>query len=171
MNSTLFSIVFYALAALTIITAAMATFQRNIFKAACSLFFTFLGMAGLFAMLGADFLAVTQVVVYVGGILTLILFGVLLTSQVSSELRLDTRATYIMASIAGILLFVVLMGVIVQTNWAPDIPPEAIAYNAPTTRDIGTLLLGRYLLPFEVSSITLLIALIGAAYMVRRKDD
>ena len=170
MNPVIQAIVFYGLAALTLATGVMATFHRNVFKAACSLFFTFLGLAGLFAMLGADFLAITQVVVYVGGILTLVLFGVLLSSPLNEALKLDTRASYILASVAGLLIFGVLAWVTFTAAW-PQLPTETVAMSAPTTRDIGRLLLGKYLLPFEISSITLLIALIGAAYIVRRRDD
>jgi NADH:ubiquinone oxidoreductase subunit 6 (subunit J) len=170
LNPTIQALVFYGLAALTIITAMMATFYHNIFKSACALFFTFLGLAGLFAMLGADFLAVTQVVVYVGGILTLILFGVLLTSPINILLKLDSRTTFVLAFFAGLLLLGMLSYVVYATGW-PELPAEVVDQQSPTTRDIGNLLLGRYLLPFEISSITLLIALIGAAYMVRRRDD
>ena len=170
MNPTIQAIVFYGLAALILATGAIATFHRNVFKAACALFFTFLGLAGLFAMLGADFLAVTQVVVYVGGILTLVLFGVLLSSPFTTLLKLDTRATYTMAGVAGVLLFAVLAWAMFAASW-PLLPAETAAQSAPTTNDIGQLLLGKYLLPFEISSITLLIALIGAAYIVRRRDD
>ena len=121
-------------------------------------------------MLGADFLAITQVVVYVGGILTLILFGVLLTSPINILLKLDSRTTFILAFFAGVLLLGVLSYVVYATGW-DTLPPEIVDQQSPTTSDIGNLLLGRYLLPFEISSITLLIALIGAAYMVRRRDD
>ncbi|MFC1600869.1 NADH-quinone oxidoreductase subunit J [Candidatus Sumerlaeota bacterium] len=171
MEAQIQAIIFYALSAMTVLTAALAVFQRNIFKSACSLFFTFLGLAGLFALLGADFLAVTQVVVYVGGILTLILFGVLLTSPVTIELKLNPRLTFPIAIFGGLLIFCMLMGVVFFTDWPVVAPAEVIAQNTPTTRDIGHLLLGRYLLPFEVSSITLLIALVGAAYMVRREGS
>ena len=173
MNPAVQAIVFYGLAVLTIGTGIVATFHPNIFKSACALFFTFLGLAGLFAMLGADFLAITQVVVYVGGILTLILFGVLLTSPINILLKLDSRKTFLMGAVAGVLLIGILMYVVFLCGW-PDltnVSPEIVDQQNPTTSDIGKLLLGRYLLPFEISSITLLIALIGAAYLVRRRDD
>ena len=79
---TLFDIIFYFFAFITIVSAAIVVFSRNIIHSAFSLMFTFFGVAGLYVMLNADFIAVTQVLIYVGGILVLILFGVMLTTKV-----------------------------------------------------------------------------------------
>ena len=166
MSNIIFAIMFYSTAFVVVLSAMLAVYARNIVTAAFGLFFTLLGMTVFYVLLGADFLAITQVIVYVGGILILMLFGVLLTHRTIQTLSLDEPKTYLGGAIAGILLFVVLVFVISSTHWA--IVP-AKAYD-PTTESIGTLLLSKYLLPFEISSIILLIALIGAAYIVRRKD-
>lgn len=167
MSELIFNIVFYATAVVVIFSGALAVFARNIINAAFALFFTLLGMAVFFVMLGADFLAITQIVVYVGGILVLLLFGVMLTRRAVEKDSFDKPTTYIGGAIAGVLLFVSLMIIIVKTQW---INSGAALYE-PTSAPIGLLLLSKYLLPFEVASITLLIALIGAAYIVRRKSE
>ncbi|HSQ75876.1 MAG TPA: NADH-quinone oxidoreductase subunit J, partial [Bacteroidota bacterium] len=77
----MFDIVFYIFAAITVLSAFVVVFSRNLMYAACSLLFTFFGVAGLYILLHADFLAVTQILIYVGGILVLLLFGIMLTSK------------------------------------------------------------------------------------------
>ncbi|MEK6571394.1 MAG: NADH-quinone oxidoreductase subunit J, partial [Bacteroidota bacterium] len=76
----LFDIVFYVFALVTVVSAFVVVFSKNIVHSAFSLLFTFFGVAGLYVLLNADFLAVTQLLIYVGGILILLLFGVMLTS-------------------------------------------------------------------------------------------
>jgi NADH:ubiquinone oxidoreductase subunit 6 (subunit J) len=166
MENTLIQVVFYGLAAMTIISALFAAFETHIVHATFALFFTLLSIAGFYVLLGADFLAITQIVIYVGGILVLLLIGVLLTHRTIETLRLERRKTYVWGGFVAVLFYCVLLFLIFSTHWkiAPESPPT------PTTTPIGTLLLNRYLLPFEFSSITLLIALIGAAYLVRRRD-
>jgi NADH:ubiquinone oxidoreductase subunit 6 (subunit J) len=82
---------FILVSLLVIVSATVAAFARNIVNAAYSLFFTLLGMAGFYILLGSDFLAVTQVIVYVGGILVLLMFGVLLTNRTEQELQEDGK--------------------------------------------------------------------------------
>ncbi len=166
MGEVVFAIIFYALAVIVFVSAVAAAFLRNIVTAAFALFFTLLGMAGFYVLLGADFLAITQVVVYVGGILILLLFGVLLTHRSIETLELETRGTYLLGLLGGLLVYGVLHYFLFSVSW----PTPLMKPLEPTTAAIGQLLLNKYLLPFEVSSVTLLIALIGAAYLVRRRD-
>jgi NADH-quinone oxidoreductase subunit J len=166
MGDVVFAVIFYAFAVMVLVSAIAAAFLRNIVMAAFALFFTLLGMAGFYVLLGADFLAITQVVVYVGGILILLLFGVLLTHRTIETLELETRGTYVLGILGGLLLYGVLHYFLFSASW----PLPLVKPLEPTTAGIGQLLLNKYLLPFEVSSLTLLIALIGAAYLVRRRD-
>jgi len=80
-NTLLVQIIFYFFAAMTIASAAVVVFARSLIRSAFALLFTFFGVAALYACLGADFLAATQLVIYVGGILVLLLFGVMLTHK------------------------------------------------------------------------------------------
>jgi len=163
---TVHALIFYALAAVLVVSCFLVVFSQSIVHSCFSLFFTLLAVAGFYALLGADFLAVTQVVVYVGGILVLLLFGILLTSRTPIILGLTTRRTYLFATIAGAVVFAILV-VAIHTRWgAYPVQPAS----EPTIAPLGQLLLGRYLFPFEFSSLTLLAALIGAAYLVRRSD-
>jgi NADH:ubiquinone oxidoreductase subunit 6 (subunit J) len=158
---------FYFVTALVLISALVATFAPNIIGSSFALFFTLLGMAGFYFLLGADFLALVQIIVYVGGILVLLLFAVLLTSRTVEHLRLETRRTYLIAVLGGLALGAVLVPAVLGAHWAsaPLQPAE------PSTAAIGHLLLTRYLLPFEFSSVILLVALIGASYLVRRRGE
>ncbi len=159
---------FWCVTLLVVASAAVAAFARSIIHAAYSLFFTLLGMAGYYVLLGSDFLAVTQVVVYIGGILVLLMFGVLLTNRSLEDLHREKRAGFLLGgAVAALLFFLVLVQIIFAASWGP----REMGAIAPNTRGIGRGLLQGYVLPFEFSSITLLVCLIGAAYMARRREQ
>ena len=134
-------------------------------RAAFSLLFTLLGVAGLYAMLGADFLAVAQILIYVGGILIIIIFGVMLTRRIYG-VDVFAPAHQLLPSAIGslLLLFILLMGI-----WGYKWKAFIFQQPDPTTTQIGRLLLTKYLLPFEIASILLLAALLGAAFLTRRE--
>jgi len=156
--------VFLAFAAVTVSSALIVAGSRNLVHSAFALLLTFFGVAGLYAFLDADFLAATQLLVYVGGILVLILFGVMLTHKIKDiNLSNDSTNPVAGAVIAG-ALFLVLAYVSLRTDWNID-PRPAQA----TADEIGRAFVGKYLLPFEASSVLLLGALVGAAYLARRE--
>lgn len=160
-----FDIVFYAFAAITVLSAFVVVFSRNIMYAAFSLLFTFFGVAGLYVLLSADFLAVTQILIYVGGILVLMLFGVMLTNNVVSvDIKTGTLNT--VPALIGAAVIVGSLAAVFYATWSTVATP-ATAPTA-TTRAIGELLMTGYVLPFEVASVVLLAALVGAAFMARR---
>ena len=162
----LFDIVFWFFALITLGSAAVVVFSRNIIYSAFSLLFTFFGVAGIYVLLSADFIAVTQLLVYVGGILVLLVFGVMLTNKVVSvEMKTGTLQT-LPASVVVALGAGTLCGVFYVTDWRV-IPSESAL---PTTAGaLGEMLMTTYLLPFEVASVVLLVALVGAA-MIARKE-
>lgn len=96
----MFDVIFYIFGAITLTGAFITAFAKNIVYAAFALLFTFFGIAGLYVMANADFLAVTQLLVYVGGILILLIFGVMLTTRIG---RVDIRATTGSRGVAGVL--------------------------------------------------------------------
>jgi NAD(P)H-quinone oxidoreductase subunit 6 len=165
-------LIFYAAAALTVGAAVLVAVLPNIIYAAIALLFAFAGVAGLYVFLSADFLAATQVLVYVGGILILILFAVFLSNRISDVKISNPGRFRLPAAAICLVLFGVLSYVAVSTPFAVKTP----VYH-PTTADLGELLMTRYLLPFEVASVLLLAALIGAAFLSRpdrgipEKDD
>jgi NADH-quinone oxidoreductase subunit J len=161
------AVVFYVFAAVTVGSATVVVLARSLIYSAFALLFTFFGVAGLYVLLGADFLAATQLLVYVGGILVLLLFGVMLTHKLY-DLDLRSEVTqFLPGLIIAIGLFLILAVTAVRTQWnvAGGRAPQ------PTTREIGQLFLTQYLLPFEAASILLLVALMGAAMIVRRRKE
>ena len=158
------AVIFYVFAVLAVGSAAVVVLARSLIYSAFALLFTFFSVAGLYVLLGADFLAATQLLIYVGGILVLLLFGVMLTHKLY-DLDLRSEVTQFLPGIivAG-GLFAILTFTVLRTQWVtgPGRPPSV------TTADIGRLFMSQYLLPFEAASILLLVALMGAAMIVRR---
>lgn len=159
-------IAFFGFAALTLGSAIFAATAKRIVHAAFALMATFFGVAGIYAILGSDFLAVTQVIVYVGGILILIVFGVLLTDRVPEEFRVTKPRNWIPAGLAAGLVFVALGGAAMSAKW-PKITKGALPEATTTVEAIGRSLLTDYLIPFEFASILLLVVLVGAARLAR----
>lgn len=160
------TLAFFVFAALTLGSALFAATAKNIIHAAFSLMATFFGVAGIYAILGSDFLAVTQVIVYVGGILVLIVFGVLLTDRVPEEYRVVKPRNYLPALVAASLVFVALAGAAMSAKW-PHLVQGDLPAASTTVQAIGRSLLTDYLIPFEFASILLLVVLVGAARLAR----
>jgi NAD(P)H-quinone oxidoreductase subunit 6 len=157
--------VFYLVAIITVGSAFMVAFSRNIIYSAFSLLGTFAGVVGLYVFLGADFVAAVQLLIYVGGILVLILFAVMLTHRITDVEITNRAAGRIPALIIIGVLGYFLIDTIRETPWAKA---KEIIYQ-PTTAKIGDLFLENYLLPFELASLVLLAALIGAVSLSRKE--
>src|SRR3954469_8876457 len=154
---------FLALAALTLGSGALVAFLKNIIYSSVALLGCFLGIAGLYIQLSADFLAAVQVLVYVGGTLTLILFAVMLTSRIE-DIRTSNTSMGRGAAFAIVGAVLLLLGkVATSTPWPAEDRPQM-----PTTAKLGHAFLTDYLLPFEIGSIVLLGAMIGAVVLARR---
>jgi len=155
-------IVFYFFVALTIVSAVIVVFHPRIMYSAFALLFTFFGVAALYLYLSADFLAASQVLIYVGGILTLIIFGVFLTAKITTlDIPHHTHQRYL-ALVPLALIGAGLFFIVRATPWGA-MPTEP----APTTHKLGELLMTKYLVPFELASMLLLAALIGAMQLAR----
>ncbi len=162
-------IIFFAIAALTVASAGVVAFSRNIIRAAFALLGVFAGVAGLYIMLSADFVAVIQFVIYVGGILILILFAVMLTTKIdkiSGERKLVNKAMEPFAGLVGVLILGFIMWrVMAKAEWTRRISEAFV----PTTAAIGNRFLNEYLLPFEIVSLLLVLVLVGAVVLGRRE--
>jgi len=160
---------FYIFASVAAASALVVVLSRNIVRTAVALLFTLASVAGLYFLLDSEFLAAVQIVVYAGGTLILIIFGVMLTSK-SPFSRFEPKLGEVMiaVSIASVLLFALIMGIL-RTRFAND-PIQIDAY--PVDR-LGQILLGDYLVPFEIVSVLLLVVMIGAAYLAkgRRRES
>ncbi len=190
----LFDIFFYLFALVIVTSAVLVAFSHNIVHAAFALLFTFFGIAGVYVILSADFLAVAQILIYVGGILILLVFGVMLTNRVSNiDIRAAVRSRIPAFLLCGALLFII-VSLVTSGHWIRyDQPPwkgspwnhDAVASvttpmqgtptevsnnqgSQGTALEIGKLAMTDYLLPFELVSIVLLVALIGAATLARQ---
>ncbi|OGQ84915.1 MAG: hypothetical protein A2289_01610 [Deltaproteobacteria bacterium RIFOXYA12_FULL_58_15] len=158
-------LLFVPIALFTVAGACGVAFSRNIVYAAFSLLACFVGMVGLFAFLSADFLAVVQLMVYVGGILVLILFAIMLTNKISEVRRSNPSSNIVMGGVLMIVLITALLGVVFGFPWTVGAPQPFAA----TTETIGRAFLGSYLLPFEVAGLLLLAALLAAVVVARKE--
>lgn len=157
----LFALVFYVFAILIVGSAALMVFSKNIVHSAFALMFTLAGVAVFYALLYAGFVAVTQLLVYVGGILVLILFGVMLTTQGYFEKVKIRIVNLVPATLFSAIVAVVLIVVFVSTEW----PVETFDETTVSMTGLGELLLTDYLITFQLAGVLLLIAIIGAVLM------
>jgi NADH-quinone oxidoreductase subunit J len=133
---------FWLIAGLTGASAVMVLLTQNIVRAAAWLLFTLAGVSALYFLLGADFVGATQLIVYVGGTLVLVVFGVMLTAQGPFVSMRAGAAEWAMTILVGVLLFGALVGTTFLSNW-PTQPPETIdAATSPSTVQLGEAFLG-----------------------------
>ncbi len=160
---------FYVVAAVTLGGAFMAVYARNLFRAALGLALCLFGVAALYLFLEAEFLAVTQLLVYVGAILTLIIFGVMLTARIADPTVARWNRQAIWAAGLALILGLGLASILAKSPW----PAGAnIGSNPPVQLPtLGRTLISLYLLPFELLSILLLGALVGAIVIARKGKE
>ena len=162
-------IFFYILAAVILVFSYLTVTTRRILRAAVFLLTVLLATAGLYFMFSYEFLAAVQLTVYAGGIVVLIIFSILLTHQLNEKLEVPGRNRMLMAGIGSLLGAGVVISVIVSYPFSPRQGPEM----STEIETIGTQLLsygdGGYVLPFEVISVLLLAAMVGAIIIAKRK--
>lgn len=162
---TVADLVFYALAAMTLVGAAGVALSRNILYSAIGLLLGLLGAGSLYVYLAADFVAVTQLLVYIGGVLVLVLFAVMLTSHIRDINVSNTSVGVPAGAVLFLATAAVVVYIAVQTPWAVQAAPVAASTVAP----LGNAFLTRWLLPFEVASLVLLATLVGAIVIARKE--
>ncbi len=159
------AVAFYLVAGLTGAFALGCVFAANIVRMAMCLLGALGGVALLYFLMSAGFLGVIQLIVYAGGTLVVIVFGIMLTSRMAGP-RLKPRGVEIAAgAVVCLLLLAGLTGLLLHAKWTPATP--ASAGSPPTVSGIGAALLGQYLVPFELVSVLLLAVMIGAAYLAQ----
>ena len=158
--------IFWFMALFTIASALMVVLNNQLLYSAIALLFTLFGVAGLYIYLWADFIAGVQLLVYIGGINVLIIFGIMLTNRIASVRLSQTNLQQGVGGVFAFWIFLLISLVISKTPWfqIPSSEPSE------TVRDVGTLLMTKYVLPFEAASILLLGALIGAAILSREAN-
>ena len=156
---------FYVFALLTVVSAAGVAFSTSIVYSAFALLGTLFGVAALYVFLGADFVAGAQFLIYIGGVLVLILFAVMLTHRIA-DVAVSNRAVGRLPALLVVgAIAAVMARAIGKTTW----PAAASLPDAPTTYAIGDGFLGPYVLPFELASFVLLAVLVGAIVMSRKE--
>lgn len=152
------NIIFYFFMALTAVSALGIVFSKNVFKSALLLLVSLLSIAAIYVLSFAEFVGVTQILIYAGGILVVIIFGIMLTTKISGRPLVVDNTHIFSGAAAGITLFVLLIWNLpsLPTQGADTLPAENISV-------IGLRIMSDYSLPFEVAGFLLLIALVGAA--------
>ena len=169
-------VLFYIFAAIAVVSAILVVTRRNVVHSAAFLGATLFAVAGIFLTLHAEFLAGVQVIVYVGGILVLFVFVIMLIALERTMFERQYNRQWTIALItAGIL--------IVEFAWAlyrgrdsfvlpaPAAPPASPLGLTGNSQQVGTALYLNYLLPFEIASILLLVAIVGAVVLSKRKTQ
>ena len=159
--------VFYLLALAMILSALMVVTLKNIFHCAIFLILTLFCVAGIYILLHAEFLAAVQVLIYVGAVSVLMIFAIMLTSQLSSKKIEQTNEQVTVAGLISIVFLVASMKAMLKTSW--NISEVTLPVNNIMT--LGKLLMTEFVLPFEVVSILLLAALIGAVVLARKESS
>ena len=167
---------FYIFALLAVVSGAYMVLTRNLLYAGFSLLVTLLSVAGIYVLLFADFVAVTQLMVYVGGVLVLILFGIMLSSRVHDQSVLSESVNKVWGTVITFLILVGLCHTILNANlgslpWLQTGNTAVLGLQKSTVQAIGIKLMTDFVVPFEVVSLLLLIALMGAAYIATDKPN
>jgi len=166
--------VIFALFALMVLGGGLAVVtQRNIVRAAAALMLSLFGVAGLYVLLEAGFLAAIQILVYMGAIAILIIFTVMLSRRVTDPTVENLNSQWVAGLVAALGGFAILVFAVINEVWPLGQEITAVELAGDATANLGVALLnpGRYVLPFEVASVLLLGAMIGAIVIVRRKRD
>ncbi len=140
--------------------------SRNLFRGAFSLILSFIGVAGYYVLLSAGFLAVVQLMVYVGSIAILILFAIMFSHRMMAA-RSQVNRQWQLGLPVAIVLFVVLVIIVTSVNW----PVSGAVPVGDTVQQLGVAFLGSYLIPFMVVSVLLSVALVGAIILAREKTE
>ena len=160
------AVIFALLALITLGAAVMVVISKNLMRSALWLILAFFGIAGFFVLLNAEFLAVTQVLIYVGAISLLIIFAIMLTRGLMDPNAPRFNDQWGVVGGFSALLFVVLAFLVTRIAW----PASSGVMLPDTIRQLGQDFVGPYVVPFEVASVLLVVALIGAIIIARERE-
>lgn len=162
-------IIFYLILGLTVASALGVLLLKKVMNAALSLVTCLLGVAGVYVFARADFLAVTQILVYVGGVLVLLVFGIMLSSKPTEKVK-SSSLRNIIAAIVGVGLFTILSLGIYDSSFSSLYANATVFEGKTSTKIIGMGIMTDFILPFEIAAFLLLVALIAAVFVAGRKE-
>lgn len=164
-------IIFYTLASVIVVMSLLVILAHNAVRSALYLISALLGFAGLYIHLKAEFLAGVQILVYVGGIMVLFLFVIMLVSVRTMEHQVRQSRQWKVALLVSLVVAAELTYVIIRGGsvFALKQTPDALLTKTQNTEAVGEALYSTYLLPFEIASVLLLVAMIGAVVLAKKK--
>jgi NADH-quinone oxidoreductase subunit J len=169
MNPVATPIFFYGLSIAAIVFAIAVITRKNAVHAALSLIGTLVSLAGLYLMLYAPFVAGVQIVLYAGGIMVLFLFVIMLVNLDQNIREIQFNKQWLVGLIAALSLGGLLLFVIRQGRSIFPVDQVAVLPEGANTQMIGIALYGQYMLPFEIASLLLLVAIVGAVVMAKKR--
>ena len=169
------TILFYVFSAIAVISALFVVIKKNPVSSAVSLIITFLSLAGFYALLNAHFIAAVQILVYAGAIMVLFLFVIMLMDlkveeSILKKFRGQKFFGIVFAAILLIEVYLVINALNVSSLTKEVYSPENIIEGGGNTKVIGKLLFTDFLLPFEVTSVLLLVAIVGAVFLGKKEN-
>ncbi len=162
---------FYFLSALALISAILVITRRNAVHSALALIVTLLAIAGLYLMLYAPFVAGVQIILYAGGIMVLFLFVIMLVNLERAQKEKQFNKQWLVAIVAAGALGLLFVKVFTESKAVAGLVQQPLAQLAETsnTQQVGIALYGNYMLAFEIASLLLLVAIVGAVVMAKKK--
>lgn len=165
---------FYLFATLAITSALFILISKSLMHAAFALFFAFISVAALYILAGADFLGIAQLMIYIGGILVLIIFGIMLTRPANGADPTESNRIEVLQTnrflglLAAVALFLLIVPVIITSDFALSGDVNTMR---STLQGLGIELMTGHLLPFEMAAVILLVALLGASYLALNRKS
>jgi NADH:ubiquinone oxidoreductase subunit 6 (subunit J) len=163
---TLSDIAFWVLSVLLVGSALAVVLSKNLFHAVLWLALALTGTAGVFLLLNAEFLAAVQLLLYAGGIITVVVFAIVVTERLIGERLSQTNR----GVVSGALVAIGLLVIIVSTLMQRELPSTPLPQLSDLTRLVGEQVLTTFVLPFELLALLMLVAMLGAIYFARPED-
>lgn len=161
-------LIFFFFAAMTVLPVLYILFTGNIVRSAFALVITMLGVAAMYVLLQAEVMAVVQILIYAGGIIVLLLFGIMLTRRLSDEGVFAGHRGVVIGSLIALLFFGMLAKLLLTSGLQFEKPTEVVE---DQVAHVGVLFLTDHIIAFELVAYLLLVALVGAAFLAKKSDN
>ncbi|MCC5920707.1 MAG: NADH-quinone oxidoreductase subunit J [Cyclobacteriaceae bacterium] len=172
MELNIYILIFFAFGSIALLGGVYILFTSNVLRAAFSLLATMLAIAVLYLLLNADFLAISQLLIYAGGILVIMIFGVMFTNRFAERAMYTETHNRLPALLLTVGLGAIFYVSLFQLNFSSlSWQNQELNVQGSIIENVGVLMLSNYILPFELIAVLLLIALVGAVYVARKDHE